>query len=110
MNESGWEVTKTEFFNSISWMAHDLAVVFVLVELSANRMTYVRAHAPFVVLFCNLYVVYSWFFYWENGTFYYAFLDFTVLGYLTPVAYLGLNAGMYFTFLGVGKICAWLKR
>lgn len=123
MMENGWSDTPSEtpaeldtpgtrtlFFNSISWMAHDLAVVFMLVEFYANRMTFVRAHGPFAILFSNCYIVFSWFQYWRTGKFYYAFLDFTRLGYFTPVAYLGLNAGMYGMMTVVAKIGACMKK
>lgn len=102
--------TRTLIFNPISWMAHDLATIFVLFEFYANRTVFVRAHGLFAIIFSNLYVVASWFIYWSTGKFWYAFMDFTRLGWLTIFSYIGLNLGQYGMMTVTAKLEACLKK
>lgn len=102
--------TRTLVFNPISWMAHDMGLIFVLVEFFLNRTVFVRPHGLFAIIFSNLYVVFSWFNYWANDKFWYAFMDFTVLGWFTILSYIGLNLGQYAMMPLTAKIEAFLKR
>mmetsp|Transcript_64076 Transcript_64076/g.167748 ORF Transcript_64076/g.167748 Transcript_64076/m.167748 type:complete len:348 (+) Transcript_64076:2-1045(+) len=65
--------------------AHNLNVVFMVVEASVNRLCFVKAHYVFVVYYGGLYVVFSWVWFYLHGFFFYFFIDwrhwFALVGY-----------------------------
>merc|ERR1712218_7994 len=92
---------RSNYFNWITFSAHNVNVLFCLLEGYLNRLTFLRAHASFIIIWAASYTMAAWFIYWRTARFTYVFLDWNVLGYFTPVAYVGLGGALYATFLWI---------
>lgn len=106
----GWDITRRDYFGFVNLNAHNTNVIFMMAEVYLNRMTFLRAHAPFIAFYGLVYIVFSWFYYWETGRFWYIFVNWNAIGYFTPVAYVALLAVLYCTFLGVARCSVSLKK
>lgn len=107
---NGMDAMLQKYFDFVSASAHNLSVVFMAVELWLNRLTFVRSHALFIVLYANSYIVFSWFYHWAQDRFWYIFLDWNVIGFFTAPCYLVLAAALYGCFLWVSRLCLVLKK
>jgi len=54
---------------------HNANVLFMLVEMRLNRLTFVRSHVVFTLYFGCAYVVFSWLWYLKTHLFFYFFID-----------------------------------
>lgn len=84
--------------------AHNLNIVFMGTEMMLNRLTFLRHHAVFVLLYGCAYVIFSWcYFLWgEKHKFWYFFLDWR--HFSTPVWYTLLMLVIWAAFTG-GQRC-----
>lgn len=91
--------SKTSFFDFFPVLFHNGNVAFMAFELCMNRIPFNFAHFPFIVLYGQLYVLFSWTLFRRIGVFYYFFLDYEAK--YAVIWQLGLLAALtLFFFLG----------
>jgi len=107
---SGWDKMVALYFNLTSVSAHNINFVFLVIETYLNRMTVLRAHAPFIVLYGSMYIVFSWFQFWIWSRFWYIFLDWCILGLIIVPCYFALAGALYGAFIAISKCAVRLKK
>merc|ERR1740121_2859479 len=72
----GWDaMIAGAYYNIPGFIMHHFNVVFVIVEGLLNRMRFCRTHVLFAMIYGNMYIVFSWWIYFNFGFFFYFFLD-----------------------------------
>lgn len=64
------------FFKITALTFHNGNVLMMMTETLLNSLTFKFSHFPFIVLFGQIYVLYSWYLYSKLEVFYYFFLDY----------------------------------
>lgn len=72
------------FYSKFGFVTHVLNLVFMLVELSFNRLPFKHEHAPFGVLWGILYASFAILFHEQTGVWFYFFLDYRPMVAFVP--------------------------
>lgn len=64
------------FFTPMGLLFHNANVVFMVFEIICNRIPLEIWHIQFMILYGMLYSVFSWFWNWRRGVYYYFFMDY----------------------------------
>lgn len=107
---AGFDAMMAAFYLNVpSFVMHHFNVIFMLVEAYCNRMTFCRTHVLFGLVYGNTYIVFTWWYYFNDGLIIYFFLD--IRDSFTWISYLLLMATLYGFFVLVMKFTApCLKR
>lgn len=100
--------TSAGLLTFLPFCAHNLNVIFMSIEMYVNRLSFVRVHALFIMMYGAAYIVFSWLFYWFTGIFFYFFIDWR--SPFTVIWYTALIAVLYAAFSGGQKLVLYVKE
>lgn len=94
------------FFSVFSLMMHNCNIWYMAFEFIANQLPFVGWHVCFLLFYALSYAVFSWFWHYYKGIYYYFFLDYERPGAI--FWYIGLVVGVSLLF-AAGYGCAHLQ-
>jgi hypothetical protein len=94
------------FFTPLALIMHNFNIWYMAFEFVANQLPFAGWHVSFVLTYALAYAIFSWFWHYYKGIYYYFFLDYERPGAIGW--YVGLLLGVSLLY-GAGYGCAHLQ-